>query len=212
MIIYHGRDPINTLALRELAVDVVAVDIFSNFKLDDSEDEVLTFLDLRADASFQTLITPEKLSCDLCKHGLLSSNINCIELLISDVALDKPLVTYAQELANALQRHGRVVEVRALAKPGGMTLIGPPRDEGGDWSVHFLKRFAFAALPKPDSEASPDFFSKPVDYLGFYQRQFTESLFEGPLAGLRTVLADEAHRVMPEDVVPEDELINPAYK
>ena len=136
---------------------------FPNFEFDKSEK--LTLVSLNADGSFQNLIAPQILATKLLQSGLPAS-IKEIEIIVSDVDKENPLLDYAMRLGKAFLNNNREVTVKAVMSMEGETLIVPPEQAGDDWRVYLIHGSSDAVKGK--------------DY-DFYHSQPKTLLFEGKI-------------------------------
>ncbi|MCL9684366.1 hypothetical protein [Legionella maioricensis] len=110
---------------------------FPNFEFDQSDK--LTLVSLNADGSFQNLIAPQMLAAKLLQSGLPAS-IKEIEIIVSDIDKDNPLLDYAMRLGKAFFNKNREITIKAVMSMEGETLIVPPDKESGDWRVYLINR------------------------------------------------------------------------
>jgi hypothetical protein len=118
---------------------------FPNFEFDKSEK--LTLVSLNADGSFQNLIAPQVLATKLLQSDLPDS-IKEIEIIVSDVDKENPLLDYAMRLGKAFFNNNREITIKAVMSMEGETLIVPPKKEGDDWCVYLIHRSSEAEKGK----------------------------------------------------------------
>lgn len=108
---------------------------FPNFEFDQSDK--LTLVSLNADGSFQNLIAPQILAAKLLQSGLPAS-IKEIEIIVSDIDKDNPLLDYAMRLGKAFFNKNREITIKAVMSMEGETLVVPPDKESDDWHVYLI--------------------------------------------------------------------------
>lgn len=148
MIIVYSNTPINQQAVAALLFQspqkVFSLEDISsrasNPLIMDSDDKVLTIIDLNANGNLQKLYSPKIMAQRLQELGFLE-HIETIQLLVSDIYPQKPMLGFATDLSRALvnlnpQTH---LEVKVPADVFECMLITPPEEPNGDWRLYAAK-------------------------------------------------------------------------
>ena len=137
MIISFFDNEQNRQAINDLNSDQHrVVSNFPAFKFDDSNK--LTLISLNADGFFQNLIAPKILVEKLLKSGLPDS-IKEVEILVSDIDKDHPLLDYGMQFGRELLAHKREVTIKVPINDDGQTLIVPPKNKGDNWQIFMIQ-------------------------------------------------------------------------
>ncbi|HVT62658.1 MAG TPA: hypothetical protein VHD33_04135 [Legionellaceae bacterium] len=116
----------------------------------DASDHVLTLVNLDANGREQTYLNATILATRLINAGLLT-HIKDIQLLISDIIPEVPMLGYATELSKAIiaKKPESNINVRVLADIRNCTLIEPPLLSHKDWTIYALPSEKVKALKPP---------------------------------------------------------------
>jgi hypothetical protein len=139
MIILMSSDLVNLEAAKLLKASVIGESIctFPDINLRENKDKEITLIDLNADGAFQALWTPEILATQLISHGL-NNRVQTINLLISDMDINRSMFTFAQYFCNSLQQQGISVQVQIVADLSYITFINPPTSEDKKWQIYSI--------------------------------------------------------------------------
>jgi hypothetical protein len=136
MIISFFDNDYNRKAIADLkSNEHKTVSNYPFFKFDDSGNLIL--LSLSADGFFQNLIAPRILVEKLLKNGFPTS-IREIEILVSDIDKDSPLLDYGIRLGREFLAQERELTIKISMNNEGQTLIIPPENKGGNWQVFLI--------------------------------------------------------------------------
>lgn len=114
-----------------------------NIPLNDND---LIIVDITADDGFSTLFKPNKLADFLIKKNL-TSNVQTITLLISDINPKNSLIAYAGELANALKKSALDIKIQiATDLNSSLTLLLPPDSANDNWKIYGLSGIAYTDI------------------------------------------------------------------
>ncbi len=168
MIIKLSDTPINQRAIRALLVktpnqiQLSFQDLTSsriNPLVIDPQDRTLTVVDLNANGNLQTLYAPGVMAKKLTASGLLA-HITTIQLLASDIVPNRSLLGFATALSQHLlvENPDAMITIRVPADLIEATLIEPPEDSTGKWTMYSADRVIAPTQVLPNAQAAFDFY------------------------------------------------------
>ncbi len=141
MIISYKNNALNEKAITALVAENQGMKVvpFPRFRFDGIKTTKLILLSLSDDGLFQKFISAGILAKQLIKNGLPSS-VNEIDVIISDVDPNNPLLAFCAQLGEEFLKAEREVFIKATISVEGPTLVVPPEIEGGNWHIYTLDK------------------------------------------------------------------------
>lgn len=172
IIIMDSNDKLAATAAEQLAAVTREEVVFYHHTLDLSKvkDTKITFIDLRADSSFQDRFDANHFADKLCKDFKISLRVNTIDFLIAENQNDDSMIAFAETCVQRLKsEHKREdIKIRTFLDPTyGNMLLTPPTGQHKKWQIHGLRNF---------TEANP---AQRLNYQVLYASPSKELLWEG---------------------------------
>jgi len=116
----------------------------------DADDQILTIMNLDANGREQRFLAPQILAQKLVQLGFLA-HIERIQLLISDIDPEAPMLGYATKLSQTIIQllPDSAITVCVPADLTDCILIKPPEDAEKNWTLYSLPSHELQALELP---------------------------------------------------------------
>lgn len=136
----------------------------------DPQDRTLTVVDLNANGNLQILYSARVMAQKLTTSGLLA-HIDTIQLLASDIISNRSLLGFATDLSQQILIANRdaMITIRAPADLTDATLIEPPEEPMGKWTMYSAASVTEPIRPLPDAQAAFEFYRAQMNPKPIFQ-------------------------------------------